>query len=117
MNDIHELARAIIKRNADAIREFEDALTAGICPECGAKLQLVKDTKVTFKTRRCLFRRIRTARIHRYGDSIVCPNGHLLEHPTQGDVSYPGYCVWDNCIDPKIKRYRLDHYDTEYGDY
>jgi len=109
MKEHNEKEEALHREVAD----FVEALTAGVCPECGAGLKL--DTRVitTKKIRGWFFKREVTGTYQTV--SVVCPNGHKLVNPRDGaNMDYPGQTIWGNCIVDEIRNYH--HKNFSYDD-
>ena len=110
--EVAELARQKHEEYKQLTSCIENALSAGLCPECGAELELRMDTITTKSVIGLLFKKIKTL-VTRHA-SIVCPNGHKLTHPKYGDRSSPGCIVYEDCLNDEIRNYHLDNYGHDF---
>jgi len=109
---VSELAQQKHEEYKQNVSCIESALSAGICPECGADLELKEITYTSTTLVGWIFKRLK---VKTFKDArVVCPNGHKLEHPRNGDRSYPGCCEYGECLNDEIRKYHTLHYG--YGD-
>ena len=111
---IVQKAKDIIADYNKKIKDFETVCHAGICPICGIDLTLNRE-EVEYIETVGIFKKEKIRKSVRV--TIVCPEGHKLIHPKGHDVSGPGYCVWDGCLNKEIGDYHNDHYDIDDDDF
>lgn len=109
------------KEYQEEAAHVDNALSAGICPECGEDLKLkrtpYKSTHTVKHTVGWIFSLAKEVPVIKERVTVVCPGGHNLIHPQWGYRSDPGCCIYGECLDPKIRDYHEMHYgdDDDFG--
>jgi hypothetical protein len=103
-------AKQIIKKHNEKVKHYLECSKAGICHECGEKLQIRNEQKTRFKTTGFIFKKqIET----KYNNTVIfCPNNHRLTHPNYPNLerNFLGALEYNNTLNPEIKKAWEDNY-------
>ena len=109
-----ETAKKIIKKHNKKVKHYLECSKAGICHECGEKLQIRNEQKTNSIIKGFIFKKIVE---YKYNNIIIfCPNNHRLTHPDYPKLerNFLGALEYRNTLNPEIKKaWEDNNYDDE----